>query len=201
MYIGKIRQKPKEIEQFNKEKESNKAFYLANTGMDDSKEDSNKNIDTDEEITSKSVELSMDVALPESVFEATFKTKKHQLIIYEHLEDTISKYGNEKDRMLMILTYNLESGLQGTTIKNLDEFNKAEDFDSFIRKHFHSENKNIFMMDDLDDDLNDKKADKSNDNNNSNNNNNNNNKSHLGAVKTHTSDVKVNDDSDMMNHI
>ena len=58
-----------------KEKESNKAFYLANTGMDDSKQDSNKNIYTDEEITSKSVELSMD-ALRESVVVATFNLHK-----------------------------------------------------------------------------------------------------------------------------
>ena len=57
----------------NKEKESNKAFHLANTGMDDSKQDFNKNIHADEEITSKSVELLMDVALRESVIVATFK--------------------------------------------------------------------------------------------------------------------------------
>ena len=81
----------------------------------------------------------------------------------------------------MTLTYDFESSvpiaknasfLQGTTIKNLDEFN------AFI--HFHSENKNIFMMDDLDDD--EKKS-------------NNNNKSKLDAVKTHIRDTKVNDDS------
>ena len=102
------RQKQKEIEQFNKEKESNKAFYLANTGMDDSKQDSNKNIYTDKETTSKSVELLMDVALPESVIEATFKTQKAPVDYLPTLEDTISKYGNEKDRMLMILTYDFE---------------------------------------------------------------------------------------------
>ena len=61
-------------------------------------QDSNKNIYTDEEITSKSVELLIDVALPESVVEATFKTRK---VLVDHLptlEDTISKHGNEKHR-------------------------------------------------------------------------------------------------------
>ena len=57
----------------NKEKESNKVFHLANTRTGDSKQDFNKNINADEEITSKSVELLMDVALRESVIVATCK--------------------------------------------------------------------------------------------------------------------------------
>merc|ERR1712154_283738 len=49
------------------------------------------------------------------------------------------------DKMLMILTYDFESSLpknadflSGVTLKNLDEFNKADEFDTFIRKHFAS---------------------------------------------------------------
>ena len=147
--------------------------------------------------------LLMDVALLESAIEGTFKTQKASVDYSPTLEDTILKYDSEKDRMLIILTYDFESSfpknasfLQGTTIKILDELNRPEDFDSFIREHFHSENNNIFMMDDLDDDLNEKKKEeKSNNNNNNNNNSNNNNKFNLGAVKTHKSDVRANDDS------
>ncbi len=57
------------------------------------------------------------------------------------LKNVIKKY--ENDKMLMILTYDFESSLdknahylKNTTIKNLDEFNKADEFDTFIRKHF-----------------------------------------------------------------
>ena len=56
------------------------------TGMDDLKQDSNKIIYADEEITSQSVKLLMDVAIPESVIliEETFQQEKYQLIIYHH---------------------------------------------------------------------------------------------------------------------
>ena len=46
----------------------------------------------------------MDVALREYVIEATFKTQKALIDDLPTLEDTISKYGNQKDKMLMILT-------------------------------------------------------------------------------------------------
>ena len=81
--------------------------------MDDLKQDSNINIHTDEEVTSKSVELLIGVALPESVIEATFQTRKVPVDYLPTLEDIISKYKNEKHRMLMILTYDA-SFLQGS---------------------------------------------------------------------------------------
>merc|ERR1712154_404919 len=63
-------------------------------------------------------------------------------------QDTISKYKHLKDKMLMILTYDFESSLPknadflaNTTLKNLDEFNKADEFDTFIRKHFAAKSK------------------------------------------------------------
>ena len=52
--------------------------------------------------------LLLDVALPESAIEASFKAQKAQVAHLPMLEGTISKQGNEKDRMLMILTYDFE---------------------------------------------------------------------------------------------
>merc|ERR1712039_1052207 len=90
-----------------------------------------------------SVNALLNVALPESVIEATVKTKKSPIEYLPTLQDTILKYTHLKDKMLMILTYDFESSLpknadflKNTTLRNLDEFNKADDFDTFIRKHF-----------------------------------------------------------------
>ena len=103
--------------------------------MDDLKQDSNKNIYTDEEITSKSVELLMDVALPESVTKETCKTTKVPVDYLPTLEDNISKYGNEKHRMLMILTYDFESSLP----KNASFLQGSENDEKMDRKRLLSQ--------------------------------------------------------------
>ena len=81
------------------------------------------------------------------MIEATVKTKKSPIEYLPTLQDTIQKFENEEEKMLMVLTYDFESSLPrhapylaNTTLKNLDEFNKADDFDTFIRRHFRSSN-------------------------------------------------------------
>merc|ERR1712130_129360 len=120
---------------------------IINTSTMPQNDDEHKN-ESDNKMIEESVSSLLNVALPESVIEATVKTKKSPIEYLPTLQDTISKYQNLKDKMLMILTYDFESSLPknadflaNTTLKNLDEFNKADEFDTFIRKHFAAKSK------------------------------------------------------------
>merc|ERR1712154_725291 len=115
-------------------------IYVKNANEDSKEEETG-----DDVLIEQSVNALLNVALPESVIEATVKTKKSPVEFLPTLQDTMKKYENDQEKMLMILTYDFESSLpknaeylSNVTLKNLDEFNKADEFDTFIRKHFRS---------------------------------------------------------------
>eukprot|EP01084_Bolivina_argentea_P251163 421142_1 len=62
-------------------------------------------------IIQNSVNLLLNVALPESIIEATVKTKKSPIKYLPTFENIIKKYKYDNKKMLMILTYDFESSL------------------------------------------------------------------------------------------